>query len=113
MIIAMPITRRSLLGLVSGSTFFLTARAYAGAQQKLPADAPRLSFPQGIASGDPRADAVMLWTRAVPLVDATSGSAGKIPLLLQLSASEDFSSLLLQNAVHTSGDNGLHNSRLC
>ena len=105
MIIAMPITRRSLLGLVSGSTFFLTARAYAGAQQKLPADAPRLSFPQGIASGDPRADAVMLWTRAVPLVDATPGSAGKIPLLLQLSASEDFSSLLLQNAVHTSGDN--------
>ena len=95
----MPITRRSLLGLVSGSTFFLTARGYAGAQQKLPADAPLLSFPQGIASGDPRADAVMLWTRAVPVGNVAPGDTSKISLLLQISAIEDFSSLLLENAL--------------
>ena len=67
----MPITRRSLLGLVSSSTFFLTARARRrrlGSARRQSAD---VAFPQGVASGDPQADAVMLWTRALPAAEAS------------------------------------------
>ena len=97
----MPITRRSMLGLLSSSTFFLSASRNTLASVELPAQAPQVSFPQGVASGDPQPDGVMLWTRAVPT--GPSGP-GKIPLLLQLSRSNDFSDLLLQSELTTGED---------
>ena len=100
----MPLTRRSLLGLLSTSTFFLTAKGAMAAGTALMQDKPRLEFPQGVASGDPQQDAVMLWTRALPAVDDIPGDAVRIPVLLQVSATEDFALVLLQNEVHTSAD---------
>jgi alkaline phosphatase D len=97
----MPITRRAMLGLLSSSTFFLTVNPGAVAVAQLHTNAPRLNFPQGVASGDPQPDAVMLWTRAVP--PALAGE-DKIPLLLQVSAHSDFSSILLQAQLETSAD---------
>ncbi|MBK7144351.1 MAG: alkaline phosphatase D family protein [Xanthomonadales bacterium] len=50
------------------------------------------SFPQGIASGDPRPDAVVLWTRFFE-----SGQVGDIALRLQVSTSESFATLLVNH----------------
>lgn len=93
----MPITRRSLLGLLSSSTFFLTVAPDSVPGAELPAALSPLDFPQGVASGDPQPAAVMLWTRAVP----TTGSGNAIRLLLQLSADSNFGTPLLQEGVHT------------
>ena len=93
----MPITRRSLLGLLSSSTFFLTVAPGSVITAELPAQLSPLHFPQGVASGDPQPEAVMLWTRAVP----ATGSGNDIRLLLQLSTDSNFATLLLQEEVHT------------
>lgn len=47
------------------------------------------AFPQGVASGDPRADSVVFWTRAI----ATSGESGPVTVQLQVSTQSDFSVL--------------------
>jgi len=96
----MPLTRRSLLGLLSSSTFFLTIAPGSVMTTELPAELSSLDFPQGVASGDPQPDAVMLWTRAVP----RSGSNGNVRLLLQLSTDSSFSTLLLQEELHTGAE---------
>jgi alkaline phosphatase D len=95
----MTISRRSFLGIISGSTFFATVGALPVRGAEMPAGAPALTFPQGVASGDPRQDSVMLWTRAVP-VDAT----GDAPMLLQLSDSEAFGDVLLEQQLSTNAD---------
>ena len=97
----MPLTRRSLLELVSSSTFFLTVAPLSAANQPPMALTQALEFPQGVASGDPQQDGVMLWTRALPAV-AAHGEAAPLPLLLQLGADSNFSDILLQAQVHTS-----------
>lgn len=56
-------------------------------------------FPQGVASGDPQPDSVMLWTRAEPAV------AGEIELLLQVSGSEDFSRVIIEEKITALADN--------
>jgi alkaline phosphatase D len=96
----MPITRRSLLGLLSSSTFLLTVAPGTGAAVELPAAAPPLDFPQGVASGDPQPDGIMLWTRAVP----ATGANAPVTLLLQLSPDSSFSAVALQAQVHTNAD---------
>ena len=88
----MPITRRNLLGLLSGGTVFLSVSHKAAFAADLPATSVPLDFPQGVASADPQPDAVMLWTRAVP----RTATEGPVTLLLQLSRDSDFSTLLLQ-----------------
>jgi alkaline phosphatase D len=88
----MPITRRKLLGLMSSSTFFLTVSPGATLAAQLPAGSVPLDFPQGVASGDPQPDGIMLWTRAVPRTDSDEA----VNLLVQLSRDADFSTPLLQ-----------------
>jgi alkaline phosphatase D len=53
------------------------------------------SFAEGVASGDPRAESVVLWTR----VQAVSGDTGPIAVLAQVSASEDFSDIIVEQAL--------------
>jgi alkaline phosphatase D len=93
----MSITRRSLLGAMSASTFFLTA----GSIRSFSAGHPRsaVRFPQGVASADPRADAVILWTRAEPLTREEA-----VSILLQVSEDQAFSQLLVQNELKTNSD---------
>lgn len=97
----MPITRRSLLELVSSSTFFLTVAPLSAASPTPISINEPLAFPQGVASGDPQPDGVMLWTRAVPTT-AAAGEAGTLPLLLELSADSNFTDIQLQAEVQTS-----------
>ena len=62
-------------------------------------------FPQGLASGDPLPDSVMLWTRAVreslPEKDGKDqrGSGSSIPLALHVSRHEDFSTVVAERQV--------------
>ncbi|MGL4564262.1 MAG: alkaline phosphatase D family protein, partial [Halioglobus sp.] len=93
----MPITRRSLLGLLSSSTFFFTLSSSRFVSAQLPEGSTPLDFPQGVASGDPQPDGVMLWTRAVP----RNATDTPVNLLLQLSRNRDFSTVLLQERVST------------
>lgn len=48
-------------------------------------------FPQGLASGDPQPDAVLLWTRAVPDMPGDS-----VELICQVSTDESFETLVLE-----------------
>ncbi len=52
-------------------------------------------FPQGLASGDPQPDALMLWTR----VEALSGADDPIDLYVQVSEQEDFSNVVIEQAL--------------
>jgi alkaline phosphatase D len=96
----MPITRRSLLGLLSSSTFFLTVAPGRAFAEELPDNAAPLNFPQGVASGDPQPQSIMLWTRAVPATPTDE----PVSLLLQVSSDSGFSSLLLQRQVKTNAN---------
>ncbi len=93
----MPMQRRRFLQLAGTGTFFLSA----GVKGALPgSNAPTLRFPQGVASGDPQADAVMLWTRAEPVE-----SLSRAPLTLQISPSPDFNELLVTTTLHADVEN--------
>ncbi len=90
----MPITRRELVGLLSSSTFFLTVSPHLAADNPGPPRTP-LRFAQGVASGDPQPDAVMLWTRAEP------ETAMPVEVLLEVSSDEDFSDIILSSQLAT------------
>ena len=53
-----------------------------------PADQDRV-FPQGLASGDPKAGSVILWVRVEP-----EGESGAIPLTYELSKTDDFAEIV-------------------
>ena len=89
----MILNRRQLLGLLSSGTFLLSAGMHAAIKLT---GSPRLRFPQGVASGDPQPDAVMLWTRAEP-----ESPADTVTLSLQVAPDPDFSKLVLQAALST------------
>jgi len=59
-----------------------------------PAKGGSFSFPQGVASGDPKPDSIVLWTRV-------AGGDGRQPVdvTLQVSATPDFATLLVSNKL--------------
>src|SRR4051812_20398567 len=69
-----------------------------------PADAEVLApkgtyaFPQGVASGDPRATSVVLWTRVVFNKD-TGGTFGAIPVRVQVSEDATFETVVVDEPV--------------
>ena len=69
-----------------------TARAAAGA----------FHFPQGLASGDPQPDAVMLWTRAEALDPGAALPSGDIDLYVQVAADSSFERVVAEQAVRAS-----------
>lgn len=52
-------------------------------------------FPQGVASGDPTPDSVVLWTRALP----KDGGEDAVDLMLEVSEQDDFASLVVMESV--------------
>ncbi len=56
-------------------------------------------FPQGLASGDPQSDAVLLWTRAVPDMPA-----GTVDLICQMSTDEAFSTVVTETRITVTAD---------
>lgn len=84
----MPITRRdfllaSALGAALASGKGWAGRAAAAATER------RDLYPQGVASGDPTADSVILWTRRPP----TGGNIGR-RLVVEVAETPDFASLV-------------------
>lgn len=61
-------------------------------EEDVPQEEDRNHFPQSVASGDPRADSVVLWTRAV----ASDRPDDALRLTLQVSTSEAFDTLILE-----------------
>lgn len=96
----MPITRRNMLGLLSGSTFFFNLSPTRILAARLPDGSAPLEFPQGVASGDPQPDGIMLWTRAVPVTPTD----GPVNVLVQISGDRDFSTVLLQEQLTANVD---------
>ncbi len=89
-------TRRSFLASVVQTAGFLTvasavpvALTACGSDDDSNAGAGLVSFPQGVASGDPRTTSVIFWTRAIP----TSGT-GDVSLSLQISRDAGFAAPL-------------------
>jgi len=94
----MNLTRRKFLQSLSIGFVLTTKKSWAN---KLPTKATerRDLFPQGVASGDPTADTVILWTRRPPV---KGNSAGK--LTVEISASPDFKKLLAGGTANISAD---------
>lgn len=55
----------------------------------------RFRFPQGLASGDPTPDSVVLWSR----VEAADGSRDPVEVVLQVSLTEDFGRLVAERRL--------------
>lgn len=69
-----------------------TAHAAAGA----------FHFPQGLASGDPQPDAVMLWTRVEALDKGAALPSGDVDLYVQVANDLDFEEVVVEQAVRAS-----------
>ncbi len=83
---------------VAGAGFAPFARAAA-------AKSGAAIFPQGIASGDPQADMVILWTRA------ETADGGPVSLVAQMSKTADFAKVIVEKPV-AAGDASDHTIRL-
>src|SRR5690349_1259382 len=72
-----------------------------GWANKLPTKAieRRDLYPQGVASGDPKAHSVILWTRRPPVVDSSSEK-----LVVEISTTPDFKKILAGGTAHISAD---------
>lgn len=60
--------------------------------------AARFQFPQGIASGDPRPDSIILWTRVIGDTDAA------VPVRVQMARDESFAQLLVDAPITAEPD---------
>ena len=90
-------TRRSLLAQAAG----LGAALAFGASHTQAAAGPRTErrdlYPQGVASGDPAPDSVILWTRRAP-----DAGAGAHRLMVEVSGDERFSNIVARGDVDVS-----------
>jgi alkaline phosphatase D len=65
--------------------------------------AARFSFPQGLASGDPRATSVVLWTRVV-VAGAADAACGAVTVRVQVSSNADLQSLVVDHEIAATPD---------
>src|ERR1700759_2994682 len=94
----MDLTRRKFLQTLSIGFVLTTKKGWAN---KVPTKAieRRDLFPQGVASGDPTADTVILWTRRPPV---NGNFASK--LNVEISASPHFNKILAGGTAHIDAD---------
>jgi alkaline phosphatase D len=92
--------RRSFLRLGVGGAALLAAQPVLGRDPALAAPAPG-AFGYGVASGDPMADRVILWTRVTPSPDATPGSGlgAPTPVAWEVAADEAFASIVASGST--------------
>jgi alkaline phosphatase D len=84
-----PMTRREFLALAASFGATLAWPAFPADRRPIPWRERRDLYPHGVASGDPHADSVILWTRRPPAPDSRTQR-----LILQLSESADFHPLV-------------------
>ena len=95
---AEPFSRRTFLGATAVGAAALVARPMLGRTQ-----AGVAPFLHGVASGDPRADRVIIWTRVTPSADALPGSGVGPPVEVtwQVAADPAFTQVVKSGAVTT------------
>lgn len=100
--VSKPLTRRRLLQfMAAGSTGLFAGVAGLPFSPRIqtahatPMEDAFCHFPQGIASGDPQPDAIMLWTR----VEKPSDLKAPIDLIVQLSSSQDFETVIIERTL--------------
>lgn len=73
-----------------------------GEESSFGGDAPPGSyrFPQGVASGDPSPESVVLWTR----VEAVDGDRASVPLRLEVALDAGFTTLVAERTVQATAD---------
>ncbi|WP_162305868.1 alkaline phosphatase D family protein [Oleisolibacter albus] len=95
------LNRRSFLDLMlaSGAMAALTAGLplLPGIRPAAAADSNRFHFPQGLASGDPMPDRVVLWTRVEARDTAAAGQP--VTLTVQMSDTAEFRTVVLEKTV--------------
>jgi alkaline phosphatase D len=92
------IHRRSVLKALAGfaGTFAAVAHGpFAAASAPRALTSGRFRFPQGVASGDPQADGIVLWTR----VAANDNSEDPIQVRVQIARAPDFSDAVLDEML--------------
>lgn len=89
----MKINRRGALGLAGAATLSATVRTAASA-----AEGPAVSFRHGVASGDPRQDRVILWTRVTP----AQADAGPVDVDWEIAEDAGFKGSVRRGTVRTS-----------
>ncbi len=94
----MKFTRRKFLQAFSVGFAIATKKGWAN---KLPTLAieRRDLFPQGVASGDPTANSVILWTRRPPVNDSVAKK-----LVVEISTTPEFKKILAGGTAHISAD---------
>jgi len=94
----MNITRRVFLKTTATGIALATTKSWAG---KLPSPAieRRDLFPQGVASGDPTSDSVILWTRRPPIKGKSANR-----LVVEIATDPEFNQLLAGGTAKISSD---------
>src|SRR5262245_8724398 len=94
-----PPDRRTVLKSLAGfaGTFVATAAAprQLGGTAQRALTTGRYRFPQGVASGDPQPDGVVLWTR----VDSNEPTDQPIDVRVQISPTPDFVNIVLDETM--------------
>lgn len=90
----MYLTRRKFLQGLFIATAISSGKAWASKPGK-PVSERRDLFPQGVASGDPTFNSVILWTRRPPVNGNASGK-----LVVEISAKPDFNKLVARGTAH-------------
>ena len=100
-----PITRRAALGggLAAATAVVLSALTPAAARAAVDSAARSGVFGFGVASGDPTATEVLLWTRVTPTPDATPGSGlgPRSNVEWELAADEAFTQVVARGTTRT------------
>ena len=92
-------TRRNFLrtALAASGSVLVSTPLQAMTRPDLPSE---VSFPHGVASGDPLQDAVILWTRATPAASVQFGDPVKVTW--ELSRDREFTDVLRRGSAETS-----------
>ena len=93
---AMKLDRRKALSLLAAGT----AAPLAASAKTLKGHTGAVAFLHGVASGDPDADSVLLWTRVTP----KSANAGNIPISWEIAGDAAFRRIVSRGAIETHAD---------
>lgn len=94
----MDITRRVFIKTTAAGIALATTKGWAG-RLPLPTVERRDLFPQGVASGDPTSDSVIVWTRRPPTKDATATR-----LTVEIATDPEFSRLAAGGRANIGAD---------
>jgi alkaline phosphatase D len=94
----MSVTRRKFLQSFFIVSTITTKKGWANKVQK-PVTERRDLFPQGVASGDPTSDSVILWTRRPPIKGSSTGK-----LVVEIATTPEFTKILAGGTANVSAD---------